>query len=222
MEISSSSTPGSSAFLQKHSAALRTWHWLLFLFLSASIICVIFGKLVFNTGRNIGMVEGVLKDKGAIVTHDQARAVAHEYNDKIWNIHKYIGICIFILLLSRIFVELTQPGDEKLKARMRNAFGIYKMNDLRKNDYQHYLIVKWIYLAFFILLSIMAITGLSLAFDDDVTTLHSIHRPVKEVHEFCQWLMYTYIFVHLAGVIRAEIGKHRGVVSGMIHGKNKD
>jgi Ni/Fe-hydrogenase 1 B-type cytochrome subunit len=169
------------------------------------------------------MVEDQLKEKGAIVTHDQARAVAHEYNDKIWNIHKIIGFGITILLLSRIIIELTQPGDEKLKVRMRNALGIYRMNDLRKQDYRHYLIVKWIYLAFFILLSVMAITGLSLAFDDDVASLHSIHKTIKEIHEFCQWLMYTFILVHLAGVIRAEIGKkHRGVVSGMIHGESRE
>jgi len=168
------------------------------------------------------MVEDVLKDKGAIVTQDQARAVAHEYNDKVWDIHKYIGFGIFIILLSRIFMELAQPGDEKLKIRMRKAVGIYKMKDLRKNDYRHYLIVKIIYLAFFILLTVMAATGLSLAFDDNVATLHNIHRPVKEIHAFCQWLMYGFIFFHLAGVIRAEIGKHRGVVSGMIHGEAKE
>ena len=219
METNPSST--SSPFLQKHSGILRIWHWCLFVFLSASIICVILGSLVFKTGRNIGMVEDVLKDKGAIVTESQARAVAHEYNDKIWDIHKIIGFGIAILLLSRIFVEMAQPGDEKLKVRMGNAFGIYKLNDLRKGDYRHYLIVKWTYLAFFILLAIMAITGLSLAFDDDIATLHSIHRPVKQVHEFCQWLMYTFIFFHLVGVIRAELGKHRGLVSGMIHGESK-
>jgi Ni/Fe-hydrogenase 1 B-type cytochrome subunit len=168
------------------------------------------------------MVEDVLKNKGAIVSLDQARAVAHEYNDKIWNIHKIMGFGISILLLGRIFVELAQPGEEKLKVRIRNAVSIYKMNDLRKKDYRHYLIVKWTYLAFFILLTVMAVTGLSLAFDDDITTLHSIHRPVKEVHEFCQWLMYGFIFFHLAGVIRAEIGKNRGLVSGMIHGESME
>jgi Ni/Fe-hydrogenase 1 B-type cytochrome subunit len=208
-----------SAFLQKHSGILRIWHWCLFVFLSASIICVILGSLVFKTGRNIGMVEDVLKDRGAIVTENQARAVAHEYNDKIWNIHKIIGFGISILLLSRIFIEVAQPGDEKLKTRMSNALGIYKLNDLRKTDYRHYLIVKWIYLAFFILLTVMAMTGLSLAFDDDIASLHKIHRPVKEVHEFCQWLMYAFIFIHLSGVFRAELTKHKGVVSGMIHGE---
>jgi Ni/Fe-hydrogenase 1 B-type cytochrome subunit len=220
METTSSSTNSSSPFLQKHSATLRIWHWLLFLLLSASIICVIFGKFVFNTGRNINMVENVLKDKAAIVNQDQARAVAHEYNDKIWDIHKYVGFGIFLLLFSRVFIELAQPGEEKLKVRMRNAFGIYKLNDMRKGDYRHYLIVKWIYLAFFILLTVMAVTGLSLAFDDDVATLHNIHRPVKEVHEFCQWLMYTFIIIHLSVVFRAELTKHKGVVSGMIHGDN--
>jgi Ni/Fe-hydrogenase 1 B-type cytochrome subunit len=220
--MDTSSTSGSSPFLQKHSAVLRIWHWLLFLFLTASIICVIFGKFVLNGRQNSGMVQNVLKDKGAIVTEEQARAVAHEYNDKAWDIHKIVGLGICILLLGRIVIELTQPGNEKLKVRMRNAFGIFKLNDMRKGDYRHYIIVKWIYLAFFVLLTVMAITGLSLAFDDDVASLHKIHRPVKEVHEFCQWIMYTFIVVHLSGVFRAELTKHQGVVSGMIHGEGKE
>ena len=214
--------PSASPFLQKHSAALRIWHWLLFAFIAISIVCVIFGKFVLNGWQNTGMVQNVLKDKGAIVTEDQARAVAHEYNDKAWDIHKVVGFGICILLLSRIIIELTQPGGEKLKTRIGAAFGIYKLNDLRKTEYRHYLIVKYTYLAFFILLFIMGITGLSLAFDDDIASLHHIHRPVKEVHEFCQWIMYGFIFFHLAGVFRAELTKHKGVVSGMIHGEGSE
>jgi len=216
METSSS---GSSPFLQKHSAALRIWHWLLFAFIAVSIVCVIFGKFVLNGWQNTGMVQNVLKDKGAIVTEDQARAVAHEYNDKAWDIHKIVGFGIVILLLGRVVIELIQPGDEKLKHRMAKAFGIYKMKDSRKQDNGHYLFVKWTYVAFFLLLFVMGITGLSLAFDDDVASLHNIHRPVKEIHEFCQWIMYGFIFFHLAGVFRAELTKHKGLVSGMIHGE---
>ena len=222
MELKSSLASDSSPFLQKHSGMLRLWHWALFVFLTASIICVILGKLVFNGRQNTGMVQEVLKDKGAIVTEDQARAVSHEYNDKMWNLHKYIGFGIAFLLIVRFFIELAQPGDEKLKVRMRNAFGLYKLNDLRKGDYRHYLIVKWIYLAFFILLIVMAVTGLSLAFDDDVASLHKIHHSVKEVHEFCQWVMYTFIIVHLSGVFRADLTRHKGLVSGMIHGVGKE
>jgi len=219
METSSS---GSSPFLQKHSAALRIWHWLLFAFIAVSIVCVIFGKFVLNGWQNTGMVQNVLKDKGAIVTEDQARAVAHEYNDKAWDIHKIVGFGIVILLLGRVVIELIQPGDEKLKHRMAKAFGIYKMKDSRKQDNGHYLFVKWTYVAFFLLLFVMGITGLSLAFDDDVASLHNIHRPVKEIHEFCQWIMYGFIFFHLAGVFRAELTKHKGVVSGMIHGEAQE
>ena len=219
METSSSV---SSPFLQKHSAALRIWHWLLFVFIAASIICVIFGKFVLNGRQNAGMVQNVLKDKGVVVTEEQARAVAHEYNDKAWDIHKIVGFGIVILLLGRVVIELTQPGDEKLKIRMGKAFGIYKMNDSRKQDNVHYLFVKWTYVAFFLLLFVMGITGLSLAFDDDVVSLHNIHRPVKEIHEFCQWIMYGFIFFHLAGVFRAELTKHKGLVSGMIHGEGQE
>ena len=67
----------------------------------------------------------------------------------------------------------------------------------------------------------MAITGLGLAFGHEVSFLGKIHRDLKEIHGFAQYLMYAYIFLHLAGVIIADNMKSKGLVSGMIHG-NKE
>ncbi len=35
---------------------------------------------------------------------------------------------------------------------------------------------------------------------------------------FIQYLIYAFIFFHLVGVITANIGKYKGMVSGMING----
>ena len=65
----------------------------------------------------------------------------------------------------------------------------------------------------------MVVTGLSLAFDDDVPALRSIHHPVKSVHGFCMYLILAFIIVHIAGVFLAERKKNgKGIVSDMING----
>jgi Ni,Fe-hydrogenase I cytochrome b subunit len=66
----------------------------------------------------------------------------------------------------------------------------------------------------------MALSGLVLAFED-VKFLDPIHRLMKNVHEYSQYLVYIYILAHLIGVIREEIGKYPGIISSMVHGKKK-
>jgi len=50
----------------------------------------------------------------------------------------------------------------------------------------------------------MAVTGLSLAFEDRLTFLKPIKNDIKEVHGFCMYLIIAFIIVHIAGVFLAE------------------
>ncbi|MDE3212704.1 MAG: cytochrome b/b6 domain-containing protein, partial [Bacteroidota bacterium] len=72
-------------------------------------------------------------------------------------------------------------------------------------------------LVFYVLLAVMATSGMIMAFDH-AAIFKTIIRPVREIHSVGQYLIYTYVLAHLLGVIRADIGKHRGMVSSMIHG----
>jgi cytochrome b561 len=200
-------------FNEKHSLTLRVWHWLTFVTMTASLVMVLLASTMFRTRDNISLVQEQLEHKGATVTSDQARSVAHEYSDKLWMAHKWIGYGLCFLLLSRVIIEVAQPSDEKFRTRIKKALGA--TND---SDRNHYLSVKRGYLVFYLLFLIMALTGLGLAFED-VPWLDSVHRPIKNIHEFVQYLIYAYIVVHLVGVVRADTGKYQGLISGMIHGK---
>jgi cytochrome b561 len=83
---------------------------------------------------------------------------------------------------------------------------------------RHYVNVKTLYLFFYAVFATMAITGLILAFDD-VQKLQEFQKPAKEIHSLLQYVVYTFILIHLVGVIRADLGRHKGIVSGMIHGQ---
>jgi cytochrome b561 len=209
---------GQSYFIQKHSAMIRIWHWLTFLIISGSIITVLINSTMTNQRKNIPMVQEQLKSKNIVVTEDQAFAVTREYEDKFWGIHKLLGYALAILLISRVIIELTQPGDEKINKRIKNALGLYRKKEGDWKEYRHYLRVKYSYLLFYILLFCMAVTGLCMAFGRDLGIPREIGRTIHEIHSFGQYFMYAFVIIHLGGVLIADITNNKGLVSGMING----
>jgi cytochrome b561 len=209
---------GSSYFIQKHSPVIRIWHWLTFIIITSIIVTVLLNSTIMNQRDNIKVVQNVLKSKEVTVTDDQAFAVTREYEDKLWGVHKILGYAVAILLLSRILLELVQPSDEKLSSRIKDAMGLKKKNDNNKKEYIHYLRVKLGYLLFYLLLLCMALTGLGLAFGRDFGFSRGLHDTIKEIHSLGQYCMYAFVFIHLCGVIVADIKNSKGIVSGMIHG----
>jgi Ni/Fe-hydrogenase 1 B-type cytochrome subunit len=208
----------SITFNEPHSLSIRIWHWVTYLTLTASLTCVLLGSTLFKTNDNITMVQGQLQEKGAVVTKDQARAVAHEYSDKVWNWHKFIGYGLCFLLLSRLVIEITQPTEEKLKVKIKRVLGFAVVTEDDKKEKGHYLFVKRGYQFFYLSLSIMGLTGLGLAFED-VPLFKDWHKGITQIHTITQYFIYAYILLHLIGVIRADAGKHKGIVSGMINGR---
>jgi Ni/Fe-hydrogenase 1 B-type cytochrome subunit len=205
----------SSMFMEKHSLPIRIWHWLTFIVISASLITVLFASTVFTSKGNIGMVQEQIQQKGGMVTLIQAKAVAHEYSDKLWMLHKYFGYGLAFLLLCRIVLETVNSKEERLKIKIKNALRLSRIYSTRA-DTTHYLLVKYGYVFFYAILLVMATTGLGLAYED-VPWLRSIHKPLIQVHSFVQYLIYLYIVAHLVGVLRAEVTTSKGIVSGMIN-----
>ena len=73
-------------------------------------------------------------------------------------------------------------------------------------------------MAFYGVFAAMALTGLVLALDD-IPRLDEYRQTARQLHSFLQWPIYFFIFIHLVGVIRADLGRDKGLVSGMIHGQ---
>ena len=207
-----------SPFLQQHSAPLRVWHWLTFVFIMGSIITVLFNSTLLSPRDNVKMVQEQLQRKGITVTDDQAFAVSHEYEDKMWDVHKLIGFGLAILFLSRIVIEFTQPKDEKIQHKLKRVKELQQKNDGHKAEYMHYLRVRLSYTIFFLLLFGMVLTGLGMSFGRDFGFSRELFRGIKNVHSIIQYLIYAFILIHLSGVIIAENGKIKGIVSGMING----
>jgi cytochrome b561 len=140
------------------------------------------------------------------------------YDDKMWDFHKLLGYTLSFLLLSRVLIELTQQKDEKMKSRFKNALFAYRQPGADKKELRHYLLTKVSYILFYLLIFCMATTGLIIAFGADLGLANPFRHTVKEVHGFIQYLIYAFVVIHLAGVILADIGKSKGIISGMVNG----
>ncbi len=206
--------PSTAYFSQSKPVSIRIWHWLTFLFFAASVTTVLLNSTVFKTRANIAMVQEQVQKEGGIITEKQARSVAHEYSDKLWDIHKLIGFGLSFLMLWRIIAEVTIAKEKRLKTRIQNAMHLKDDSSEKK----HYLTVQYSYIVFYLLFLAMIITGLILAFED-VELLKAIHRPAKNIHGFIQYGLYAFMALHIIGVIRADITKYSGIVSRMINGK---
>jgi cytochrome b len=205
---------------ERHSLGIRIWHWSFFIVLTASLIMVGLASTVFRTRNNIAMVQTQLQKKGVVVGQDQARAVAHEFNDKLWTLHTWLGYILCFFLAARAIIELALPRDERLRTRIKAALGLRSLTPEEQGLRQHYLLVKRAYLVFYASITLMALTGLVLAFED-IPLFRAWRSPAKQLHGFVQYFIYGYIVLHLAGAIRADLGRYPGIVSGMIHGRKR-
>ncbi|WP_448698494.1 cytochrome b/b6 domain-containing protein [Mucilaginibacter sp. AW1-3] len=203
---------------KKYSASLRLWHWLNAIVISGSLITVLINSTILKSRKSAPIALAAMQHDSAVVTLKQAQTAVHALGDKVWEVHVYFGFGLAVLLLFRLMAEFFQLADQKFirrfKASWHQFFVIKKQRQLVKHD----LVVKSIYIMFYLLLLIMVVTGLCLAFNDDLAFMKTIGHDVKELHGFCMYLILAFIVVHFAGVFLAERKDSRGIVSDMING----
>ena len=205
---------------KKYSSPLRLWHWLSAIVITGSLLTVLADSTITNGRKNAAIIKTELSNNKVVVNSDQARSAAHEIGDQVWALHTYLGYVLAALLLFRLIVEIFQPGDQRLIRKIKSAYHYYRSKQNMQLA-RHEFVVKTLYAVFYLLLIIMAITGLCLAFEDDVALLKKIHA-IREIHGFCMYLILAFIVVHLAGVFLAERKDSPGIVSDMINGGKED
>ncbi|TSD63318.1 cytochrome b/b6 domain-containing protein [Inquilinus sp. KBS0705] len=203
--------------IKRYSASLRFWHWVNFIVISGSLITVLINSTITDDRATSGLLKTELQKSGATVTDEQTRGAAHALSDSVWAVHIYFGYVLAGLLVFRLLLEFFQLADQRFIRKMKSAYK--QFNTIKKREVaRHELTVKAIYAVFYLLLIVMAVTGLFLAFEDAMEPYKAIRHSVKEVHGFCMYLIIAFIVVHLAGVYLAERKDGKGIVSDMING----
>jgi Ni/Fe-hydrogenase 1 B-type cytochrome subunit len=204
--------------VKKNSFNLRLWHWLNFLVISGSLLTVLINSTLLDRGVVTEAIGKQLKSNGSTNVAADAGKIAHDLGDQVWQVHIYIGIALAVLLLYRIVLEFFQPGNQHFFKKIRVAINRYQDNSSEKRLARHEVVVKALYLIFYLLLAIIAVTGLSLAFKKNFGISKPLGHQIKEIHGFCMYLIIAFILVHLAGVLLAERKDSKGIISDMFNG----
>lgn len=204
---------------KKNSEALRFWHWANAVVISGSLITVLVNSTILKPRKSAPLVLTELQKTNPTVTLDQARSVVNMLEDKVWDVHVYFGYTLAALLLLRIMAEFFSVTERRLINQIKKAWISFKTIKQQMESARHDVIVKSIYVIFYVLLLVIVVTGLVLAFDDELGLSKAISHSVKEVHGFCMYPVLAFIVIHLVGVWLAERKANgKGIVSDMING----
>ncbi|MBB6501191.1 cytochrome b/b6 domain-containing protein [Pedobacter cryoconitis] len=207
---------------KKYAAGIRLWHWTNMLIIGGSLLTVLLNSTLLDKHSNTDFIQQQLQSSGATLSATQAKGLANAFEDRVWDIHIYFGYFLAALLLYRFILEFFQPADQKFTNKLKLAYAYYFSSpDDEKKITRHNFLVKLAYTFFYVLLTIIVITGLSLSFGDNLRLASSISHNIKSVHGFCMYLMLAFILVHIAGVFLAERKDSKGIVSDMINGGNQ-
>ncbi|QIX62258.1 cytochrome b/b6 domain-containing protein [Hymenobacter sp. BT18] len=202
--------------VKKYSAGLRIWHWSNYLVISGLLSTILFLRVIINMRGLFPKMQQVLQEQGISATEQQLRGVGRLVSHRIWDWHIYLGVALAVLLGWRIIAELVAPAMQRFRARLQRAAQAPAEGTgfrLRKST-----AVKYSYLIFYLLLTVMVVTGLLLVYADDVEALHKLEHDIKEIHNVNMYLILAFIVVHIVGVVLAELHKDRGITSDMLHG----
>lgn len=201
----------------KYTSSLRFWHWSNAVLITGSLLTVMVNSTVLKPWTNASLIADKLKEKGVNVTDEQTRSVAFALSDSVWAVHVYLGYALVALFLFRITLELFGLTDQKLIRKIKSAKNSFQLRKKNRIGSRNELLIKTSYALFYALLFVMALTGLALAFKDNVPALRNMHF-IKEIHGFTMYLIIAFIVIHVAGVFIGERKQHKGIVSDMING----
>jgi Ni/Fe-hydrogenase 1 B-type cytochrome subunit len=204
--------------IKKYSLPLRLWHWLNALVITGSLLTVLLNSTILKSQSIAPFVKDTLKESGVAVTDDQAKSVAHDLSDKVWEVHTWFGYGLVALLVFRLLLEFFQLADQKFIRGIKSAYQHYFITKKQRELALHEMVVKTIYALFYLMLITMAVTGLFLAFEDFFEPYKAYRHAIKEVHNFTMYLILGFITIHIIGVLLAERKDSKGIISDMING----
>lgn len=177
-----------------YTLADRILHWAL-AFSISFILLTVFLRLNWMEKNHVAEI--LINKLSAIdvtISKEQAVKIAKQIRKPMFDWHITIGyIAAGIFVLRMLFhIKNKKAFDPKTS----------------KEKFQ-----VWVYRIFYVLLSITLITGLLIKFGPD-----SIHKTTEDIHKLTLYYIVPFLVLHFVGIILAELGSKKGIVSKMIGG----
>lgn len=189
----------------KYSLAFRLWHWMNALVVLALVGTVLLRWTLLSKTANAQILSEKLLTMGISITDTQAITLAKSLRVELWQWHITLGFIFAGLLLLRLVLE-------RFHAKEKTPF---KELDI------HHKAVEVLYCILYVVLTILAATGLLIYFSNDFGFAKDVTHTIKEVHETLYYYVAFFIPLHVVGVFIADATKEKGLVSEMIHGQKR-
>ena len=209
------------AATRDYSLPMRIWHWANATLVTGQLLTILFLKVIVNPRSAVPEFRAALGRDGIALSEQQGRGLAHIVSDRIWTWHVWIGLTLAGFWLFWTLMQALDPAGRRFGARLLAAARRVKLAaPAEKGETRTALFAKFTYAAFYLLITLMVVTGLALTWADDVPAIGNVEHSIKEVHEVGMYLIMAFIAVHVVGVVWAEATKDHGLVSRMVGGES--
>jgi cytochrome b561 len=147
------------------------------------------------------IISNGLAEKDVTIDKDTAGSIAKQVRRPMWGTHIIAGYILVGLYLIRMAMFAVQ--------------GVTFISPFKKDITGYQRFRSFVYLLFYVLVAASLTTGLLIEFGPG-----SIHELSEEIHKLSLYYMVTFIALHIGGVVLADGGKERGIISKMVSGES--
>lgn len=190
--------------MQKWSIGFRVWHWIHAFVVLGLIGTVILRKTFLSWRANSEILTSKLSSMQIDVTAEQAKILAKAIRAPMWEWHILLGYALAVLLIVRVLLFFTQNGKQNYQNFAKATL--------------HKKMVTIAYIGIYLVLVFMALSGLSMVYQEMLGLTKETVHTIKEAHEAVFNLTWIFVVMHIAGIVVAENRDEKGLVSDMIGG----
>ncbi len=201
-----------SAKNNTYSVALRIFHWLNAATIFFILLTVFTRKEWLEKFKIRDLILDFAQRNDLIISSEQAYQLAKLVRNEIWNFHYTLGIFLAILFIYRLVLIFTKDG----KRVFKEGFSVFKSSKANKSG------IKIIYIIFYIALFFSILSGLLMHFDDFFGISAQTKKAMEALHVGIVTIIIYFVPLHIIGVVMAELGNEKGIVSKMISGDKEN
>ena len=193
--------------MKKWSLNFRLWHWIHAVVILGLLGTVFLRKTFLSWRTNSEILTNKLSGIDISVTADQAKMLAKSIRAPMWEWHILLGYALAALVVWRIALFFTQSGKQNYQHLKEENF--------------HKKMVKLGYIAIYIVIAFMTVSGLVIHFYQELGLLKDTAHDIKEIHELVYNALLIFVPLHILGVFVAENQDEKGILSAMVNGGSK-
>lgn len=185
-----------------YSTAYRIVHWAIAISMILLLLTIFLRLTWMNKNHVADIIQNYLSTTDQTLSRDQAIILAKQIRKPMWDWHIYIGYVLVGLYSIRLVLPFF--GQMQFSNPLKKELTI-------KAKFQY-----WVYIVFYVCVAVSLITGLIIEFGSK-----NLKKPMEEIHVLSIYYLLAFIFLHLGGVILAELTTEQGIISKIVSGPSK-